>query len=437
MRWSVVDLLLAVVLLSACATRAVPKPVSSLPQTATASLIVSDRAATVIGSAPLPEHFQSDHNYPPIWLKDGELAVPGVVGQESLVLAVSAAEPRRQRIIARAGADGLPNGALMEFAASPDGATLATLVADRSRVLLMARPAALDAPWQTVTALPASRSLAAARSNWIAPKLIAVTLAGGDWGKTTSEDTLALIAWSAAPAVRFLDRLQCPPVGLSYSADGHFAVKQSDHPQMEWLIDLRTQQCRELAAAQPLRVLEWAPDSASFLYETVGDDGVPGVYRYLPARGAGSTVAVSSGAAAYADDAAIIALGNDNLTPVRAARSPDGIIIAQIAVQHPQQGELIVNSLGLPLTPIILSRSSMRFSAASQRALIDTAAVTNQGTAQKLIEYSYRTHAAAVLATAPPDEELTTSWSPDGAELAVVDSTSDPNSLTILAPHLQ
>src|SRR5581483_9383043 len=125
------------------------------------------------------------------------------------------------------------------------GATLATLVADRSRVLLMARPAALDAPWQTVTALPASRSLAAARLNWTAPKLIAVTRAGGDWRKTTSEDTLALIAWSAAPAVRFLDRLQCPPVGLSYSPDGHFAVTQSDHPQMEWLIDLRTQQCRE------------------------------------------------------------------------------------------------------------------------------------------------------------------------------------------------
>lgn len=436
MRWSWLFNLIFLVgaILGGCASLKPSKGPPKGEQAAAGSLVIFN-PANLLGAATLPAEFVTDRNYSPMWLVQNEIAIAGSTNGKSVVVGVSGSNPEQQRVIAEDYGAGAPDGVLMDFAVSPDGAQIATVFADsdRTHIQVMVRPAEHDDRWQSIVTMPGA--FVVARISWINPALLALTLHSDDPAhRGVTEGSLELVTLGNQPVVKVLDQIQCPVRDLSFSPNGQLAVTQSDRDAMQWLIYLGRQNCHELAASQPLRVIGWAPDSSSFLYFTVGDTEVPGVYSYSVAKGAGSLVAISSGAAAYARDATIVALGNDDLTWGRAAQAPYKIVIAQIALRQSSSSELIINSLGLPLTPAILSRSKMRFSLASQNALIDTAVVTARGTTQELIKYSYPTRSAAVLVAAPPDEALSPAWSPNGAAIVVVDTTSHPNFVTVLSP---
>lgn len=436
MRWSSPFLLVVTALaIFGCATRKTSGTSLHLSQAIAGALVIS-QPTNMIGTAALPADFVADRNYRPMWLQEGQIAIAGTTSRKSTVVGINGAHPEDQRILAQDYGPGAPAGTLLDFATSADGAALATVYADSDskQTHVLMRSAGDRDQWQNIATVPGIFPLA--RLSWINRGLIVLTLRSDEaMSRETLGSSLALIQLSDPPSVRLLDHIQCPLNDPSFSPSASLALTQSDHEDIEWLINLGDQRCHEFLANQPLHVLGWAADSSSFLYLTISDNQIPSIYRYNTTRGNTSTVAISSAAAAYADNATIIAFGNDDLSWRRAASSPSRIVIGQIAVQEPAKGQMTINSLGLPLTPAILSRSTMHFAPVSQKALIDTAAVTNQGIAQKLIEYSHRTHAAWVLASAPPDEALSTAWSPNGDMIAVVDSTMRPNVVTVLAAH--
>jgi len=222
---------------------------------------------------------------------------------------------------------------------------------------------------------------------------------------------------------------------LSWSPNRRLAVAQGDVQVPVALIDYTAKTCQKLNIATPMKVLGWLPDSTAFIYTAPNVDARSvGIFRYELATGAITLVAVSSSAAAYSSNGAIIAVVNRELTWRRVAAQPQAKVKVEIAAFDPKQSEIRINSLGFETRAALLARGSMVFSAASNDAVIDAYLPAVPVPIRKLIEYSYPTQSAFVLARGPAQGPVMMSWSPDGHIIAIIDGDAHASTLTLLVP---
>jgi hypothetical protein len=76
----------------------------------------------------------------------------------------------------------------------------------------------------------------------------------------------------------------------------------------------------------------------------------------------------------------------------------------------------------------------MIFSDASNDAVIDAYLPAVPVPIRELIEYSYPSQSAFVLARGPAQGPVMMSWSPDGHIVAIVDGNAQASTLTLLVP---
>jgi hypothetical protein len=423
--------------LGACSTKKPPKaPTPNGQQTATLNLTYGIR---VLGVVPMPSGFVPNAAYSPIWLgQENEIAIVGESNGESGILGFSGPRLLNKRVVA---ADSDLHGHMLDLAASPARTELAIALSrpDQNRLEIVAR---------SVTSQTADRLIASVDGNfdsaeltWLDPMTLALLLLPppvpqqlvAPGSLIVSSGGLYLI--KIGGPVQRLDGVQCNLSPLSFSPDGSLAVGQGDALAAPVLVDLHNQSCRPLGPRIPLKVLAWARDSSGFLYAAHDDEGLgTGVFRFDRATGQIVPVALSSAAAAYADDGTIVTLGSRELSRRRLDEKPRHAVRAEIALMKPAAGEITVNSLGFETTPAMLAASTMVFSTASDEGAIDTAIAADSRVIRELIAYSYRTSAAFVLASSPSLAPLQMSWSPDGRMLAIIDGDTRSSTLTVIAP---
>ncbi len=272
-------------------------------------------------------------------------------------------------------------------------------------------------------------SFDSAELRWLPGNTLAVSLGNRD--KPGRE--LYMITVAGQPQIRSVDRIGCILTKLNFSPDGQWAVAQGDNQAPPYLINLPEQSCARIDRREPIRVLAWAPDSSSFLYVAHGAPSLTGVFRYDRGSGRSVVIAISSGAAAYASDGVIVALGSNRLSWRSASAFPNKLVQLQIARWTAGQAEIQINSIGIGTLPPMLAQASMVFSTVSDEGVIDLAIPSPQGAQRELVGYSYPMRAVFLLASGNAGAPLTMSWAPDGKLLAIVDGGVRPALLTVIA----
>jgi hypothetical protein len=440
-----------------------PQPAQVTPKyaahTATLGIIPGLR---VLGVVDLPRDFVPDMNRAPLWLHKGsEVAVLGTIGGRSTMLAFSGAGLIERRIIIRDFGAGASSGWLLDVAPSSDGEKLAAAEATSAGLRLKLSDSSDFSTWHKIAALRGD--FASAQLTWLnRTELILATYATSGTrdqslvqAKGTSERRLysiklgepgpkrstglrpktgsaAAMSLASRASVRCLDQVHCELSRLALSPDQRFAIAQGEeNVAPPALIDLQHSKCRLLGLGGPIRVLAWAPKSNAFLYTRASQGGV---FKFDLDTGRITTIAVSSGAAAYASDGTIIALGSQALSWTRAARQAHARVKAQIALSDRDNKQITINSLGFVSEPALLAQSTMVFSIASNDALIDTAVTEAGAPLRQIIEYSYPSRAAFVIARGAAEGPVAMSWSQDGKLAAIVDGDATRHTLTVLAP---
>lgn len=394
----------------------------------------------VAGVALLPGDFLPDMSRPPLWLRGGsEVGVIGSRGGKGMMLGFSGVNLSRQRVVIEDYGAGAPGGRLLDAAASPDGHTLATAVAGASRDRLEVNLIDASIPGGTLRIASLDGEFSSAQLTWLGSGQIAlaaqaITPAAGELtAETTEVPSSGLYVITAGPptAMRRLDGVKCSLSPLAFSPNNVFAVAQGTGSAPPEIVDVHGEKCMRLPSAGPLQVLGWAPDSTAFLYRAADRNGV---FRFDVPAGRSATIAISSGAAAYASDGTIIALGSQELSWRRAVAEPMSPVKAQIALFDPHQSLTTINSLGFATQPALLAQSTMMFSQVSNDAIIDTAIPGSTGPVRLIIEYSYPARAAFVLAHGEAGGPAAISWSPDGKQIAIVDGDATHRTLAVIAP---
>ncbi|MBV8361899.1 MAG: hypothetical protein JO189_28790 [Deltaproteobacteria bacterium] len=395
----------------------------------------------VAGVAPLPDDFVPDMSRPPLWLQRGSAV--GVIGTrtgKSVMLGFSGANLSRQRVVIEDYGAGAPGGRLLDVAASPDGHTLATVVAGASRDRLEVNLIDESSLSDTLRIANLDGEFNAAQLTWLSSGDIALATqaATPPASELTTETTTAapvsglyLITAGPPTSIRRLDGIKCPLSPLAFSPNDAFAVAQGTSTAPPQIIDVHAESCTGLPSGGPLQVLGWAPDSTAFLYRSADRNSV---FRFDILAGRSATIAISSGAAAYASDGTIIALGSQELSWRRAVAEPMSRVKAQIALFDPHQSLTTINSLGFATQSALLAQSTMMFSQVSNDAIIDTAISGATGPVRLIIEYSYPARAAFVLAHGEVQGPVAISWSPDGKQIAIVDGDATHSILAVIAP---
>jgi hypothetical protein len=393
----------------------------------------------VAGVIPLPEDFAPDMSRAPLWLLGGsEIALLGTRGGKSVMLGFSGAGVSQQRVVLEDYGAGAAGGQLLDVALSPDGHTLAAAVATAPGGRLEVNLADAASPGDAHSIASLEGDFDSAQLNWLGAAEIALAVhAVAPAAELSSETTpipvsgLYVITAGEPAFTRRLKGIDCPLSPLAFSANSGVAVAQGGAGAPPALIDLHKGTCTGFPTFGPLQVLGWAPDSEAFLYRAVAQ---PGVFRFDLRTGRSSTIAISSGAAAYALDGTIIALGSQTLSWRRAVAEPLSPVKAQIALIDPHQDLITINSIGFATQPALLAQSTMVFSPASNDAIIDTAIPSPTGPLREIIEYSYPARAAFVLAHGAVRGPIAISWSPDGKLIAIVDGDAAHRTLAVIAP---
>ncbi len=423
--------------------KAPPRPVY---QSRTATLDVT-AGIGVISSIELPPGFAPSSASPPMWLSQGQgsmIAVAGAIGQKAVVLGFGGEKFTNTTTVATDFGAGAPGGRILDVAASTDGMELATAVtaADAHRLDVIAIDSIDGWVGHTVASFDGDYQIASL--NWLDRTTIAIVIhesaqatstpaTDGAVGDTASG--LYVIGISGIGSIAHFDQVKCRLGRMSFSPDRRFAVSTGTRDVSPAIVDLHTQACADIREQAPIKVLGWAPDSSAFIYVARNRDGTnAGVFRFTIATARRTVVAVSSGAAAYASDGTIVAMGNSQLSWKRLARDPGKRAKAQIALLNPQTSEITLNSLGFEIPPAIFARSSMVYTTASDSAAIDTYVPTPDGLLSEIIEYSYPSRSAFVLASGNYEGPVAMSWSPSGRALAIVDDDASHATLTVLIP---
>jgi hypothetical protein len=379
-----------------------------------------------------------------MWLSQGTLvAVRGTLDQKTVVFGFSGDRLANANTIASDFGPGAPAGRILAVAASPDGMELATAVAanDAHRLDLMVIDSISGGGGHSVASFDGNLSVASL--SWLDRTTIAIAIqasaesaiGGVPNDSNVSASGLYAVGISGLGSVAHFDQVHCALGRMSFSPDRRFAVSEGTGDAAPAIVDLRTQACTEIRPPAPIKVLGWAPDSSAILYAASAGNGKDvGVFRYTIATAQRIVVAVSSAAAGYASDGTIVAMGNGRLSWKSVEQDPAGLAKAEIALLKPQTAEVTINSLGFRTPPALFARSTMVLTPASDSAAIDTFVPAAGGLLRELIDYSYPSRSAFVLASGRANGPLMMSWSDNGRALAIVDGDAALARLTVLIP---
>ncbi len=417
---------------SKSSSKTVPGPQRYAGRTATLNMTVGLQVA---GISALPEDFQPDMNRAPLWLDSGsEIGVIGSRSGKGVMLGISGAGLSHQRVVLEDYGTGAPGGKILDVTVNNDGRKLATVSVvpseDRLDVNVIDTLSADEV--QTVASLKGE--FEAAQLTWLTNGKLALAVQALTPALTSSAvpvSALYVITLGQSPSIRRLDGIKCQLSALAFSPDNAIAVAQGGSSASPAVLDMHRGTCSSFPSAASLQVLGWAPHSETFLYRTADHAGV---FRFDVESGRRSTIAVSSGAAGYASDGTIIAVGSQQLSWRRIANGRLGEVKVQVALFDPHQSLITINSLGFATQPALLAQSSMVISPVSNNAIIDTATPGQSGPERELIEYSYPARAAFVLARGVVQGPIGMSWSPDGRRIAIVDGNSTLRTVSVIAP---
>ena len=394
----------------------------------------------------LPPGFAPAVGYPPMWLGT-EIGVAGEVEGKTIVLGFSGAKLANRRVLAQDFGAAATAGVIVDIAASPDGTSLATAVSQpqNNRIVVFLRDLTSPSDAEGHALASVDGSFALVHLTWLDSATLSLALRAPAPSNNSTEPAAAggaaldamdglYVIYGAKLPQRF-HQPGCALSRLSWSPNRRLAVAQGDVQAPVALVEYTAHICQKLNIATPIKVLAWSPDSTAFIYTAPNVDArSTGIFRYELATGAITLVAVSSSAAAYSSDGAIIAVVNRELTWRRAAAQPQAKVKVEIAAFDPKQSEIRINSLGFETRAALLARGSMVFSAASNDAVIDAYLPAVPVPIRKLIEYSYPTQSAFVLARGPAQGPVMMSWSPDGHIIAIIDGDAHASTLTLLVP---
>ncbi|HXW84775.1 MAG TPA: hypothetical protein VEJ86_10250, partial [Candidatus Binataceae bacterium] len=307
-----------------------------------------------------------------------------------------------------------PGHPIAIFAGSYDSVSMSWLSLTSIAVALRARPQ--PSPAQPGAETPSSGEPPAAAPPRPSAGLQVVVVAG---------------AGSVAP----ITLPGCQMSTLSWSVHGIYAVGEGDSVAPPVLIDRRHTTCREFPGRRPIQVLAWsANEEGSFLYTQPTVGGVPSVFKYDIDHDRNTLIAVSTSAATFLANGAIIAVGNQELRERQAASHPNDATIAQIALIDPSQSEVDLKTLGFATTPAMLARSSLTYTSETNRAAIESYSPAEPLPLRKILTYSVASENAFQAAFGPARGVVELSWSPKGRWLAIEDGDASHSAVTVLTP---
>lgn len=392
----------------------------------------------------MPPGFEPIAFRPPLWLHNGrEIAVVGARDGRMTLIEFSGPSLQQQRILAADRGPWAPDGTLKDIAVNPDSSSVAIAVArpapDRLEVI---RLDLANGEGRSIASL--GGSFESVSVGWRDPGTVALGLR--ELPAESSADAPRSGAANAATSSIYLipangigtpERIQlsCTLSPMSWSPDGAYGVGQGDDNAPAVLVDLQKKSCRSLSVLRPIRVLDWAPKAGAFIYVVPLAGGIPvgGSLQFDIASRETAPVAVSSSAAAYVTDSAILALGNSQLSLRRVLDHPRVLITTEVALVDSKQRKIEVAPLGIRVFPDMLASSAMTYSPRSETAAIELFSPGSTGPIRYVIAYSMATRRATLLASGPSKGLALLSWSPQQDLLALLDGDSSASALTILA----
>ncbi len=405
----------------------------------------------VLARVALPDGFVPSPEYPPMWLQAGkEVAVVGTRDGHAAIMGYDGTGFRTERVIAEDGGVGAPDGRIVDLAASPDGMALALAVANQKekRLEVVIRDLISEAAANPVSSFDGE--FESVSIGWLGEFTIPVALrthvdepSSGEAASSAPDPThapaapassgLYIVTLSGVVTTGYL-KLNCKLSPLSWSPQGVVAIGSGDATVLPVIVDRGKESCQQLNAQAPLKVLDWAHDSKSFLYQETNRTIGTGIYRYDLANRSGRLVAISSGAAAFVGNDQVLALGSGALTFRGAQFAPDGPIRAEVALSNPSGSDTEVVSLGFNSTPTMLAASTMTYTRTADAAAIATFSPTAEGPTRKIVVYSVAPKRAFLIAFGPARGSIAMSWSPRGRYLAIADGDGTAAALTIISP---
>ncbi|HEX4211460.1 MAG TPA: hypothetical protein VHY56_13770 [Candidatus Binataceae bacterium] len=446
MRRSVQAILVVLALMAAaCAAR---KPPKLPPFEAHAATLGITRGIKVAAFAQLPDGFIPAAGVPPMWLRQGlEVGVVGTANGQSTILGLSGPGLIHGRVLAADGGPAAPGGKLVDAAPNHDGTLLATMVAESAAPRLNVYLRTMNDGDDGHVIASFDGIYDRATLAWLGKHILTIALHAGAQPSPASSETAPENETMAVPAngiyvmdvaapqtLMHLDGVDCPVARLTVAPDARLAVSEGDNGVPPAIFDLKGHTCRSLGLATPIKPLEWATDASSFLFAAPGPGGAVGVFRYVIASAAISTIAISSKSAAIASDGTIVAIGNRELTWQLAASDPNHSIKTEVALINPASGEIKMNPLGYNTTPLLLAESSITYTQSADYAAIDALMPGPDGPQRQLIEYAARSRSAFVFGRGPADQPIGMSWSPNGAVLAAVTVGPSSSVITVFIP---
>jgi hypothetical protein len=444
-----VTIALAMVVVS-CSTQHT-QPENALPtETVRTATMNITPGIEVISRIVLPDGFVPSPDYPPMWLQAGkEVAIVGTRSGHTAVLGYGGNGYLTGRVIAEDGGIGAPDGSLVDLASSPDGMVLALAVTNpnQTRLDVTTRDVISEGAANPISSFDGDFDIASI--GWLGDFTIPLALRGAVNKKPSRRVSAAPVATptplpgassglyvinvSGVVTTGYL-KMNCKMSQLSWSPDGMMAVSAGDADAPAVIVDRAKESCQRFNAQPPVRVLDWAHDSKSFLYQETNRSIGTGLYRYDLASGKPRLVAISSGAAAFVGNDQVLALGSGSLTFRGAQFAPDGPIRAEVALSNPTGSDTEVQSLGFNTTPAMLAASTMTYTRATDTAAIATFAPSTEGPMRKIVIYSVAPKRAFLIAFGAARGTLAMSWSPRGHYLAVADGDGTAAALTIISP---
>ncbi len=433
------------------AAKEVPNLPLVMPKERTATLDIAT-GAKVVAKKVMPEGFAPSATAP-IWLQNGaQIVLVATKSDRTFVVAFDSATLSNPRIIASDFGPATPGGSIVGVAASPDGMTLATAVAEpaNNQLEVVLHDVLTNGEGSRVASFPGQFD--SVSMSWLDNHTIALALRAAAAvpvsapsaidppGATMDRPApinaesggLFMIETTGLGAVKQV-KIKCPLSHLTWSPDGRFAIGDGDPRTPPVLIDRPRNFCAVLHSKEPITVLAWSPRGDAFLYSMPSGRTI-GTFRYDLAAGTSSVVAVASSAAAFVGDGDVFALGNQDLSWRRIAQAPETPVVSELATFTPQAGEVRIIPLGIRTVPALLAESRMIYTTVSDSAAIDILAPGSPDPLRELIAYLLPSHVAFLLASGPARGNVVMSWSPDGKNLAVLDGDAKSSVLTIFSP---
>ena len=402
----------------------------------------------VEGQTVLPPGFVPDTEVAPMWLNNaGIVAVAGHVGPRTELIGFARADLRKAQLIVADSPPPQPSR-IVALAPSPDGTMVAVVrflpITHRTELIISTlissgsayRAAALEGDFDMVSlawlgpntvAFAPRRAVTGVGAG--APEINPPTPPVGAQTLAANDDIYVVNLSGTGPSVKL--SIDCTLSALSWSPDGRFAVGQGDSRSNPVLIDRDNGSCRQLGVGGPIHVLGWF--QKRFLYSALNPvNRIPAVFYYDAEAGHGGLVAVSSMAAAWSSAGTAVALGSQQVTWRSALQAPDTPVPADVATLSLAPYYVNVKSLGVQTVPPLLVQSTMDYTAATDTAAVGLYAPGPVAPTRWMFLYSVPAGVVVPLGSGKAGGPISTSWSPDGTALAIVDGNNRLWALTII-----